>query len=219
MKVFLAIATAAGLCAPGCHTEYDAAHFDPPERQVPDTSAEVPVAPTPATKAGQEMPVPLSSAKAPDAKVSSTDREFVEEAIRVGLFEIESSRIATSKAISEIIRDYASLVIEDHVKLNRELEAIATAHAMAVPVSTNSQQNSILDQLRSLSGPPFDASYHESQVAAHEEAIELFSRAALQCRDQDLRTFARDALPLLNEHRAELDAIRAVVETARPQVE
>ena len=60
----------------------------------------------------------------------------------------------------------------------------------------------MLNQLASASGSRFDRLYGRMQVAAHQEAVALFSAYAQTGTDPSLRAFAQSALPALQHHLA-----------------
>ncbi|HEX8168626.1 MAG TPA: DUF4142 domain-containing protein [Beijerinckiaceae bacterium] len=58
----------------------------------------------------------------------------------------------------------------------------------------------MLNELASASGRQFDRLYGRMQVAAHQEAVALFSAYAQTGTDPNLRAFAQSALPALQHH-------------------
>lgn len=137
--------------------------------------------------------------------VAAADHDFVEKAAQGGMFEVESSQLALQKNITDEHRDFARMMIEDHGKANRKLSDLAQQVGCPVPKEMNREQRADLDDMRRLDGQEFERRYHATQVAAHDQAIELFERAARECEDKNLRAFANDTLPTLREHRRHLD--------------
>ena len=53
----------------------------------------------------------------------------------------------------------------------------------------------------------FDKAYVEAMVDGHKKAVKLFTDAAQNCKDPDLKAFATKTLPTLKMH---LDSIQAI---------
>jgi predicted outer membrane protein len=68
-------------------------------------------------------------------------------------------------------------------------------------------------------GPGFDRMYMTMQVAAHQEAVALFSSYAQSGYDSGLRSFAAQALPALQEHLAMAQRMTGGRRGARTRVE
>jgi putative membrane protein len=58
----------------------------------------------------------------------------------------------------------------------------------------------MLDKLQSASGPEFDRAFLDMQVKAHKEAVELFSDYAKAGKSSELKNFAQQTLPILEQH-------------------
>jgi putative membrane protein len=108
-------------------------------------------------------------------------------------------------SISNTHQEFAQKMIDDHGRANQKLTDIARKKGWTLPTSMTAQQQRDLDELARLSGPDFERRYHDMQVKAHDEAIELFTEASSDCDDADLKRFASDTLPTLREHRRHLE--------------
>lgn len=146
-----------------------------------------------------------ASVKAGYESLSADDRNFVGTAAPAGLWEVESSRLALTKNISDQHREFAQRMIDDHGKANRELADLVRKKGGAVPLALDGEHQRMLDELRDLDGAEFERRYHDMQVKAHDGAIELFQNAASTCDDAELREFIAATLPTLKEHRRHLD--------------
>jgi putative membrane protein len=56
------------------------------------------------------------------------------------------------------------------------------------------------DRLAKLQGASFDRAYIQHMLKDHEEDVQLFSTQAKQGKDPELKAFAADTLPTLEEH-------------------
>ncbi len=140
--------------------------------------------------------------------LSAEDRKFVDHATQGGLFEVRTSRLALDKAVSGPTRDFAQMMIDDHGKANRDLDAIVKKKGGRTTDVLDAEHQAKLDKLTTMEGREFEAAYRDAQVKGHDEAIRLFERASKECDDPDLKYFATRLLPTLREHRKHLDEHR-----------
>jgi putative membrane protein len=137
---------------------------------------------------------------AADAGLSARDRDFLAKAAQRGLFEVESSRLALARSRSDDVRKFAQRMVEDHGRLNAELQELVQEKSAALPDLLDEKRRKDLDELRGLDGETFDLRYCELQHSDHEDALALFERAARDADDPEVRAFAARTLPLLREH-------------------
>ncbi len=124
--------------------------------------------------------------------------EFVETAAAKGIAEVETARMALDEG-SPALHGFANKMIEDHSAANDELRAIAQAEGLEV-----ADDPTLMDRAKAMilsvrSGESFDEAYINNQIEAHEETIELFERGA-RSDHPEVRTFAQNKLPVLQEH-------------------
>src|SRR5262245_9200829 len=90
------------------------------------------------------------------AATSDADREFVAKAAPAGAAEVALSQLATERAGSSQIRDFARRMIEDHSKAGEELKQIARSKGITVSEAPSDEQKAAQDKLRPLNGSAFD---------------------------------------------------------------
>ena len=59
---------------------------------------------------------------------------------------------------------------------------------------------STIDHLQKLSGTDFDKSYASAMVKNHKKDVKDFKNAAQNLKDPDLKAFAQNTVPTLEEH-------------------
>ncbi len=144
-----------------------------------------------------------------DTTVDSIDaEEFLEEASAKGVAEIETAHKALEQSQSAEVKAFAERMIKEHAAANEKMAELAAARNMEI-----SDEATLMDKakrmiLEARDGDSFDAAYANNQVAAHEQAIELFERAS-RSEDAGIAAFARETLPKLQEH---LEEARKLVE-------
>jgi putative membrane protein len=136
--------------------------------------------------------------KKPDAK-PVTDAEFATKAASGDLFEIESSKLAKDLAKSDEVKKFAEQMIADHTKASKELMEAAKKAGVGLPAKATDEHAKLLEKVKGAKGE-FDAVYMEAQMAAHKDAVELFTNAAKNAKDPGLKAFAEKTLPVIKAH-------------------
>ena len=140
---------------------------------------------------------------------SLTSEEFVQRAAASDLFEIQTGNLALQKSTMAEVRDFAQEIINDHTASSQELALLTQKKNIQMPTTLPEDKQNSVNRLSGLSGTGFDKAFSDEQEAAHEEAIELYERAAEDLKDADLRAFAQRTLPVLRMH---LEHARALEE-------
>ena len=131
--------------------------------------------------------------------------EFVREAASAGMWEIESSQLIIDRRVGGETEALARELIREHQRANDELRRVAEANRIPVTPSMTSNQRERLERLReSANNNELVERYRNMQQQAHDEAIQLFERAANNISNPDLREYAQRTLPTLREHRNDL---------------
>lgn len=145
-------------------------------------------------------PAPAEQAPANTQKLDSSDRDFLENAAQAGHLEIEGSKLAATKAKSADVKSFAEKMIADHGKVGQELDALAKSKGYTPPTEPSMMQKAKLKTL-DVRDESFDKAYADSiGVSAHEDAVELFTKASKEAKDADVKAFAAKTLPALQEH-------------------
>ncbi len=99
-------------------------------------------------------------------------------------------------------------MVDDHGKAGKRLNDIAVQKSATLPVGVSDEQQKHIERLSALSGPEFDRAYIELMVSAHKADLKAFKRGhAEDSQDPDLKAFAADMVPMIQEHLAAAEAI------------
>lgn len=126
-------------------------------------------------------------------------QNFATEASAAGMAEIDAAKLALKKSQSTDVKTFAQHIIDDHTKANTELKAIARNQKLELsdsPSVMNQAKAKVLD----VRDESFDAAYANNQVSAHEDAVKLFTDAANNSADTQIKAFAQKTLPVLQQH-------------------
>ena len=126
---------------------------------------------------------------------------FVDEASAKGIAEIETAKLALDKSEAEDIRTFAQKMIDDHIQANQKLAELASQHddlELSDEAKLMDKAKAMILQFRE--GDNFDQAYANNQVVAHEQTIELFREYVKNGENAELKQFAEQTLPKLEQH-------------------
>jgi putative membrane protein len=151
----------------------------------------------------------ISSAQAGNPDLSAQDKEFLMHAAQGGMAEVKMGRVAAEQAKSAKVKEFAQHMIEDHTATNEELMGLASDLGVTPPQSIGSEHQKMLSQLSKLSGAKFDQQYVIGQLKSHREMISIFKQQLEEGKNKELKQFAKDTLPTLQEHLKMAEQIHA----------
>ncbi|WP_339521480.1 DUF4142 domain-containing protein [Pseudomonas sp. EL_65y_Pfl2_R96] len=135
--------------------------------------------------------------------------DFVNEASAKGMADIEASRLAHQKTESKAVKDYTIVVINDRTTANQHLAKIAKQ--LDLPVAPREE---VVDKAKTLipemkDDASFDQAYVDSQVKTTQEAIEQLQQQAQTTDVPQIKAFAEETLPKLQNHLQMARALQA----------
>jgi putative membrane protein len=162
---------------------------------------------TGATSAGQTAPMAqpgTGTRNTPKAKLARSDRKFIENAAKGGLFEVQVAKLAESKASDPAVKDFAKMLVDQHTNANNELTQLANSKGVELPAAPGFMQRHSENSLAKRSGADFDKHFvSEVGIKDHQKDIKDFEKAAKDVKDPDLKAFIEKTLPTLREHLAQ----------------
>jgi putative membrane protein len=125
------------------------------------------------------------------------------------MFEVESSNVALKKSSDPDVKAFAEKMVLDHTAAGKDLERAAKADTKGydVPSALDADHIKLVGNLAEASPEDFDRLYIEMQLAAHKDAVALFSDYAKSGDDPALKSFAEKTLPTLERHHQMIEAI------------
>jgi putative membrane protein len=132
--------------------------------------------------------------QAADPLIDRSDRVFLEKAAKAGLKEVAISETVMAKLTTPAARDFAQSTIADHKAANQELSALAARKGVTLPAPETKFARKWADNDKNV-----DEDYLKEMVDDHQEAVELYEKAA-KSSDPDIAAFAQKTLPTLRQH-------------------
>jgi putative membrane protein len=141
-------------------------------------------------------------AMAPASAEASAGQTFANTAAASDMFEIETSKLAATKAQSAKVKSFAEQMIKAHTESTAKLKTAAAAASPAivpVPQLTAIQQQTI-DALSAKSGAEFDSAYAQAQSEAHQTALDGLKSYSTTGEVPSLKAFAAELVPIVTAH-------------------
>ncbi len=143
---------------------------------------------TPSAGPGMESPA--------NPNLSHADRKFLRVASESGLKEVTISQEVLPRLSDPRVRDFAQMMVTDHGSANSQLAQLASRKGVEVPSVSPKVEQKWADKTSDL-----DEDYIKAMVKDHDEAVELFEKAA-KSDDPEIASFAQQTLPTLRHHLA-----------------
>ena len=143
---------------------------------------------------------PRSHSQGVTTKASGLDKLYLRSSIQTDLAEIGAGKLALTKSHNQQVRRIASRFITDHTRLLTSARTLATKLDVAAPREPSPTQQLTAQVLSTLSGKVFDHWYSASQVAGHQEAIQLTQGEIAAGTNATVRQAAKMARPMLRAH-------------------
>ena len=134
------------------------------------------------------------------SQLAGADQAFLKEAATGGLMEVELGKLAAEKASSAEVKQFGQRMVDDHGKANQQLSTIAQQKNVQVPTELTGKAKSDYDRLSKLSGEQFDRAYMQLMVRDHRKDVGDFRKQSTSAKDADVKSFASQTLPTLEEH-------------------
>ena len=160
------------------------------------------------TRDGAPVPLerPIVTAEAPREtppnNKNAEDVEFLVEAMRTGLAEVQLGELAAQRSDNPRVRDYGAKLKSDHAAQVAEIERMLQPLRVTIPAEPSAEAQAHHAALARLAGDEFDAAFIEMMVASHTEAIEKYGAQTHANPHRALSDFASKSLPILREHLA-----------------
>jgi putative membrane protein len=140
-------------------------------------------------------------------EISDADRTFVAKVSQGGMFEVEASKVAESKAVERDVVDVSFTEVHDHELVGAKLKSIAGSLGLPFPSALNAAFTKRLDRLQALSGKAFDDAYITEMDAIHAVDVFAFAKEAESGTNPSLKAFAAETVLIVRRHIGALHAV------------
>jgi len=132
--------------------------------------------------------------------LNSKDHDFIMEAAMGGLMEVELGRVAAQQGTSDAVKQFGQRMVDDHSKANTQLMTLAQSKGITLPTALDDKHRNELTKLSAMTGAEFDRAYSKMMLSDHKKDVSEFEKQSTRGTDPDLKAFATQTLPTLQEH-------------------
>jgi putative membrane protein len=162
---------------------------------------------SPASKGHHHSMSPADNATSGSSQLSAMDKHFIRKAAEGGLAEVELGKLATQKASSDEVKKFGQRMVDDHSKANDQLKQLAQQKGVDLPTQPDAKDKATKSRLEKLSGEQFDKAYMQDMVKDHTKDVSEFKKESTSAKDPDVKNFASQTLPTLQDHLKEAKSI------------
>jgi putative membrane protein len=109
---------------------------------------------------------------------SSKEVELMRDLAQANLAEIDTGKLALSKAKSDSVKQFAQQMVDEHSKMMQEGQQLAAAQGVRMPSSPGVKHQVAKKRLEMGSSDNFDKAYMEQMVLDHQQTLDLLKQAA-----------------------------------------
>ena len=128
------------------------------------------------------------------------DKTFMKKAAEGGLAEVQLGQLAQQNGQSQDVKNFGQKMVTDHTKANDQLKQVASQEGVTLPTDVSSKDRAEYDRMSKLNGEAFDKAYARMMVSDHKKDVAEFQREANSGSDPQMKNFASQTLPTLQDH-------------------
>lgn len=149
------------------------------------------------------LPIALFGQATPQAATEMAkgpDQKFAMMAAQTDLAEIQVSNLALQKSNNDQVKQIAQRLIDDHTKTSTAMKQMAATKGMTLPTETDPKHKALATKLEGESGSQFDKDFISANVSDHHKVVSAFQKESQDGKDPDIKGFATQYLPSIQEH-------------------
>lgn len=133
--------------------------------------------------------------------------QFIVEAARGSILEVELGQLAQEKAQMQEVKGYAQMLENDHQQANERLRNIAQQQNFTFPEMLADNQENLIEELREESGSDFDRAYMEKVLELHQKDIRKFENMQEEVQNPAIQAWITSTLTQLQQHKQQAEQI------------
>jgi putative membrane protein len=141
-----------------------------------------------------------SSPSSQAASASMSDHSFAKEAAQGGMAEVKLGQLAQDRGSNQMVKSFGERMVVEHSSANDKLKDAASKSNIQIPTDVSAKDQALYDRLSKLSGSEFDRAYAKAMVEDHTKDVSDFRKEAKMGKDPNIKMFAQQTLPTLEEH-------------------
>lgn len=136
------------------------------------------------------------------AAAAATDSAYIREAIGANRLEARLGTLASQRASSGAVRQFAGTMLTDHTSMGQQWASLASQSGLPSSVALTATQQQSYDALSRISGAEFDRQYMQTMISDHEQAVSTLQHVASSARSSQVKQLAASSLSATQQHLA-----------------
>jgi putative membrane protein len=160
------------------------------------------------------LPVASAQGIAQSPGLSDSDKTFAQQADQINMTEARLGEIVEMNAENPAVKAFGRLMTDDHSRLNhglRGLRYVGQHEGVSLTRQLDQPHREEMNRLSQLRGSAFDQAFMQAMVEGHEKAVSYFEHEGTRVHDPQLKSWAMDTLPILQQHLALAQAIHGTM--------
>lgn len=149
--------------------------------------------------------------KVKDMQSPADSKQFAMKAAEGGMLEVKLAQLAQQKSQNQEVKQLAQQIEQDHTQANQQLMQVAKQKNIDLPAELKGECQETYQAFQQLQGTDFDNAFLLHNVKDHLKDIMMFQKEAKSGTDQEIRQWAAQTLPKLQQH---AQHIRTVAQSA-----
>jgi putative membrane protein len=145
------------------------------------------------------------------SRAAASDSAFAVKAAQANMAEVELGKLALQKAMSDDVKKFAQMMVDDHSKALDELKGVAGTKNITLPTAIDAEHKKLSDRLSKLSGVGFDREYMQAMVDGHRKVAADVRKESQSGADPDLKAWAGKILPTVEAHLKQAETVNRSV--------
>lgn len=145
------------------------------------------------------------------SKLTPQDVAFAREANMGSMLEVKLGQLTTTHTQAATIKSFGGEMISDHGAAAKRLQALAKSQGLQLPTQLDAPALIAVKKFARLYGKKFDQHYVTAMIVGHRDALALFQKAARECKNTDLRMFAKQTIGMIQHHLQMIEKIQAAM--------
>lgn len=130
----------------------------------------------------------------------ASDARFTKAATLGGMAEIQLGKLASERGSNEVVKAFGERMVVEHGAAGDQLKAAAQKDNITLPSNLAPKTQQTVSRLSKLSGSAFDRAYAQDMVEDHEKDLADFQREVNAGKNEDMKAFASQTIPMIQEH-------------------
>lgn len=152
----------------------------------------------------------IANAGEKKSSLNSADEKFIKKTGEAGMAEVKLATLGTQKAERADVKEFATMLVTDHTKVNEELAKLAQAKGVELSAVITPAAAATFQSLEKESGKDFDNTFLTQMEKSHKASIAAFEDAGKDAADSEVRSWASNTLPTLKTHLTKVQELQKV---------